>query len=47
MKNLLIITEIFPPMPFIGCHRWAKFAECFTRLDINLYVLTAPFIRKT
>ena len=43
MKNILIITELFPPVPGIGGRRWAKFAKYFTLQGAHVHVICAPF----
>ena len=43
MKSVLILTELFPPVPGIGGRRWAKFAKYFTKLNIKVNVICAPF----
>lgn len=43
MKSVLILTELFPPVPGIGGRRWAKFAKYFTKLNIKVNVVCAPF----
>jgi len=43
MKNILLVTEIFPPFPGIGGRRWAKFVKHFSKLNLNVDVVSAIY----
>jgi glycosyltransferase involved in cell wall biosynthesis len=41
MRNILIITYYFPPDPYIGARRWAKFAKFIHKRGHNVHVICA------
>jgi hypothetical protein len=45
MKNILLISYIFPPYPGIGGRRWAKFAKNLANLGYTVHVICSknPF----
>lgn len=41
VKNILLISYHFPPVPGVGARRWALFAKYLARFGYNVHVITA------
>lgn len=49
IRNILIISYVFPPYPGVGGRRWSKFAKYLYRSGYNVFVIAAknPYPQKS